>query len=190
MDSGSIGQLVYLVLLLCAVGGWVIVEYRNRLGHALRTTLAWGLIFVGVMAGYGLWNDLQSEVQRQAVVMADRIEVPRSPDGHYYLTLEVSGKPINFMVDTGATNVVLSRDDAESIGIDPSQLAYVGQAYTANGVVQTARVRLEDVVLGPWRDDSVGAWVNNGDMQGSLLGMDYLGQFHVEIAGERMVLRR
>jgi aspartyl protease family protein len=190
MDSGSIGQLVYLVLLLCAVGGWVIVEYRNRLGHALRTTLAWGLIFIGVMAGYGLWNDLQSEVQRQAVVMADRIEVPRSPDGHYYLTLEVSGKPINFMVDTGATNVVLSRDDAESIGIDPSSLAYVGQAYTANGVVQTARVRLEDVVLGPWRDESVGAWVNNGDMQGSLLGMDYLGQFHVEIAGERMVLRR
>jgi aspartyl protease family protein len=116
--------------------------------------------------------------------------VPRAPDGHYYLTLEVAGTPVEFMVDTGATNVVLSRRDAERVGVDLDGLMYLGQAQTANGTVRTARVRLDDVTLGPWRDDRIAAWVNEGEMDGSLLGMDYLGQFHVELAGDRMVLRR
>jgi aspartyl protease family protein len=190
MDSSSIGQLLYLVILLCAVAGWVLVKYRNRLGQALRTAVAWGLIFVGVMAGYGLWGDLRSDIHRQAVMVGDRLEVPRSPDGHYYLTLSISDQPIEFLVDTGATNVVLSRADAEKLGIDTRNLAYTGEAQTANGTVPTSRVRLEDVVLGPWRDTGMPVWVNGGDMDGSLLGMDYLGRYRIEIAEDRLILQR
>ena len=44
--------------------------------------------------------------------MADaRIEVPRSNDGHYHLTLDVNGTPVDFMVDTGASGVVLSQNE-------------------------------------------------------------------------------
>ncbi len=190
MDGGSFSQLIYLLVLLGAVGGWVIVEYRDRLGLALRTGLAWALIFLGAMAGYGLWSDLRTDVQRQAVMVGDRLEVPRSADGHYYLTLNMRGKPVSFMVDTGATNVVLSRADARRIGIEVEDLVYLGEAQTANGTVRTSRVVIDDVALGPWRDQSLPAWVNEGDMDGSLLGMEYLGLFHIEIAGDRMVLRR
>lgn len=190
MDSGSIGQLVYLVILLCALGGWVLVEHRKRMGQALRTAMAWGLIFVGVMAGYGLWTDLRSDIHRQAVLVGDRLEVPRSPDGHYYLTLTISDQPIEFLVDTGATNVVLSREDAAKLGLDPQNLVYTGQAQTANGTVPTSRVRVEDVLLGPWQDPSLSVWVNGGDMQGSLLGMDYLGRYRIEISGDRLILQR
>ena len=83
MDSENTARLIYLALLLAAVGGWVRVEYRGRLGAALRTAMAWGLIFVGVMAGYGLWTDMRSDVRRQAVMVGDAMEVPRAPDGHY-----------------------------------------------------------------------------------------------------------
>ena len=190
MNSDSYAQLIYLVLLLAAVGGWVLVEYRGRLGAALRTGLAWGLIFIGVMAGYGLWTDMRSDVRRQAVMAGEAMEVPRAPDGHYYLTLAINGTPVEFMVDTGATNVVLSRRDAERLGIDPASLVYLGEAQTANGTVRTARVKLPEVVLGPWRDESLAAWVNDGEMDGSLLGMDYLGKFHLELAEDRLLLRR
>ena len=61
MNGDDLGRLAYLGLLLTAVGGWVIVEYRQRLGQALRVAMAWGLIFVGLMAGYGLWNDLRRD---------------------------------------------------------------------------------------------------------------------------------
>jgi aspartyl protease family protein len=190
MDSTSTAQLIYLVLLLCAVGGWVIVEHRKRLGQVTRSFAAWALIFVGVMAGYGLWSDLQSDFQQKALVAGDRIEVPRAPDGHFYLTLDIAGAAVPFMIDTGASNIVLSAADAREVGIDPASLAYVGQARTANGVVTTARIRLPSVELGPWRDEDVAAYVTSGEMEGSLLGMDYLGRFHIEIAGNRLILRR
>ena len=191
MDSETTGRLLYLMLLLAAVGGWVIVEYRKRMGQALRTAAAWGLIFVGVMAGYGLWNDMRSQIApRQMVAETGAIEVPRAADGHYYLTLVVNGTPVQFLADTGATNMVLSARDARRIGLDPNGLVYVGRAQTANGTVATARVALGAVELGPFRDEDFPAWVNRGDMDASLLGMDYLSLYRVEIAGDRMVLHR
>lgn len=190
MDGDTVARLAYLMILLVAVGGWVIVEYRNRMGLALRTAMAWVLIFVGVMAGYGLWSDLRSDVQRQAVMVDGQMEIPRAPDGHYYVTLDVSGTPVNFLVDTGASNVVLSQEDARSVGIDTGALVYLGEAETANGPVRTSRVKLADVSLGPWRDEVLPAWVSDGQMPGSLLGMDYLGRFYIELAGDTMILRR
>jgi aspartyl protease family protein len=191
MDSETIGRLFYLVLLLAAVGGWIMVEYRQRMGQALRVAMAWGLIFVGVMAGYGLWNDLRSDIAPQQLISeAGVIEVPRAEDGHYYLTLQVNGTAIQFLADTGATNMVLSQADARRIGIDPEGLLYLGTAQTANGTVRTARVDLPSVELGPYLDRDFSAWINEGDMDKSLLGMDYLALYRVELAGNMMVLRR
>ncbi len=191
MDSDQAGRLTYLVLLLIAVGGWVMVEYRTRIGQALRVALAWGMIFLGVAAGYGLWNDLRDDIlPRQMVTEAGAVEIPRAADGHYYVQLDIGGQAVLFLADTGATNVVLSPADARRLGIDPAGLVYTGQAMTANGMVRTARVRLSDVQLGPFADDSLAVWVNEADMDGSLLGMDYLGRFRIEIARDKMVLRR
>jgi aspartyl protease family protein len=190
MPGGGAAQLFYLVLLLLAVGGWAMVEYRGRLGLAARTAAAWGLIFLGVAAGYGLWSDIRRDIPRQATLQDGAIEIPRAADGHYHLTLQINGTPVSFLADTGASNMVLSRADARRLGIDPDSLAFVGQARTANGIVRTARVRLPEVTLGPWQDRNVPAFVNDGDMDLSLLGMDYLGLFHVEMARDRMILRR
>jgi aspartyl protease family protein len=190
MDSDQIAQLVYLVLLLVAVGGWVLVEYRTRLGVALRTAMAWGMIFLGVMAGYGLWTDIKTDIAPRQMVAGGQIEVPRAQDGHYYLTLEINAEPIRFMADTGASNMVLSDADAARLGIDPASLAYMGEASTANGVVRTANVTLPVVELGPYRDEDFRAYVTEGDMDISLLGMDYLGQYRIEIADGTMILRR
>jgi aspartyl protease family protein len=148
------------------------------------------MIFVGVIAGYGLWGDIRSSITPQQQISGERIEVPRAADGHYYLTLTIAGTKVPFMVDTGASNVVLTRADARRLGIDPDVLNYFGEANTANGVVRTARVKLTDVELGPVKDAVLTAYVNDGEMDGSLLGMDYLGRFRIEIAGDRMILTR
>lgn len=190
MDGDNIAQLIYLGLLLAAVGGWVLVEYRTRMGQALRTALAWGMIFVGLMAGYGLWGDLRHDIVPMQQANGAAVSIPRAADGHYYPTLTIDGRDLTFMADTGATSVVLSRDDARRLGIDPASLTYLGQAYTANGVVRTATVRLNNVTFGPFTDASVTAQVNEGDMAGSLLGMDYLGRFSVTMAEDQMILTR
>lgn len=191
MKGDNFGQLIYLGILLAALAGWVLVEYRQRMGQALRTALAWGMIIVGLMAGYGLWNDAKnSGFARQTMGEAGELIVPRSADGHYYLTLTINGQAVEFVADTGATNVVLSPADAKRVGIDPADLNFMHSAETANGTVDIARTKLDTVVLGPFADRDVTAWVNGAPMEGSLLGMDYLGMFEIKIAGDRMVLRR
>ena len=191
MDGETLGRVAYLAIILVALGGWMMVEFRQRMGQALRMAMAWGLIFIGVMAGYGLWTDVRRDILPSQMVSAGgAVEVPRAADGHYYLTVTINGTPIVFMADTGASTMVLSREDARRLGIDPESLAYLGEASTANGVVRTARVNLPLVELGPFRNEDFSAWVNAGEMDGSLLGMDYLGQFRLEIAGNKMILRQ
>ena len=191
MDGETLARLGYLALLLAAVGGWVIVEFRGRMGQALRTAAAWALIFIGVMAGYGLWQDIQTDIApRQTVMESGEIRVPRAEDGHYYLTLDINGTTVQFMADTGASNVVLNTQDARRLGIDPETLMYLGEARTANGVVRTARVTLPEVALGGYLDQDVKAWVNEGELDISLLGMDYLGRYRIEIDRGEMILRR
>ncbi len=191
MDGETMARLGYLAIILAALGGWVMVEFRQRMGQALRMALAWGLIFVGVMAGYGLWSDIRRDIMPIQEVAADAaVEVPRAADGHYYLTLLIDGTGVPFMVDTGASGMVLSAEDAERLGIDIDGLAFQGQASTANGMVRTARVTLSLVELGPFRNEEFGAFVTEGELDQSLLGMDYLGQFRMEFDGRKLILRQ
>ncbi len=191
MDGETLARVGYLAIILVAVGGWVMVEFRERMGQALRMGLAWGLIFVGIMAGYGLWSDIRRDVMPMQEVVADGVvEVPQAEDGHYYLTLTIDGSPVPFMVDTGASGMVLASRDAESLGIDLQDLRFLGEASTANGVVRTARVTLDRVELGPFTNDQFQAFVTEGELDQSLLGMDYLAQFRMEFAGGKLILRQ
>ena len=191
MDASILARVAYLGIILVALLGWVLVEYRGRLGFAARSALAWGMIFLGAMAGYGLWDDIRGSVLPvQSVTAGGHIEIPRAEDGHYYLTLTIDGTEVEFLADTGASNVVLSNSDAERLGIDPANLAYMGEAETANGVVQTADVTIRNVKLGPFEDAKIRASVTKGAMEGSLLGMNYLGLYRIEIDQDKMILSR
>ena len=191
MDGDTLARVGYLAIILVALGGWVLVEFRQRMGQALRMAMAWGLIFVGIIAGYGLWSDIRQDILPMQELAADgSVEVPRAEDGHYYLTLTINGTAVPFMVDTGATGMVLAGVDADRLGIDPESLSYLGEASTANGVVRTARVTLPTVELGPFRNQDFRAYVTEGALDQSLLGMDYLGQFRMEFSGGKLILRQ
>jgi aspartyl protease family protein len=193
MTGDQIAQLTYLALLGVAIGFWVLMRVRGGFGQLAQYAAIWGLIFLGVIAAVGLWGDIRQTVapQQSVAVNEGRITVPRSADGHYYLTLEVNGTPTRFMVDTGASEVVLTRAAADRAGIDTDGLAYFGRALTANGEVATAPVRLDSIGTGPLTERGFRAWVNSGEMPEPLLGMSYLNRFErIEIAGGELVLYR
>lgn len=191
MSGETLAQIGYLGLILVALGGWAIVEFRGRMGFALRAGLAWGLIFLAVVAAFGIWSDLKSDLMQSAVFRdSGRIEIPRDPDGHFYMTLQINGTPIRFMADTGASSMVLTQADAARLGIDVASLAFDGEAMTANGIVRTASLRLPQVAFGPHLDENFPAFVNEGQMDGSLLGMEYLSAFRIELDGAKMILQR
>ncbi|MBT8412948.1 MAG: TIGR02281 family clan AA aspartic protease [Boseongicola sp.] len=191
MNNIDLDSLIYLTILGAAVIGWFIAENRQGLGKIARMLVAWGLIFVGFVGAYGLWEDIEGElVPRQAVVAdGSAISIPRSFDGHFHLTLQINDVPVDFLVDTGATDIVLTLKDAARIGLDPDELAFIGRARTANGDVRTAFATLDTVELGPFSHRNIPASVNEGEMPGSLLGMRYLSLFdRIEISGDQMTL--
>jgi len=193
MNEFEFGNLVYLGILGCAIVFWFVTNHRQSFGKSLQQGLAWLLIFVGVVAAYGMWGDIRSTVLVQATVneQTGSIEIPRSPDGHYRLALDVNGARLDFIVDTGASEIVLSKADAARAGLNPDDLPYYGRAYTANGEVRTAPVRLDEVRLGTMVDRDVAASVNGGDLDQSLLGMSYLQRFQeITISGNKLILNR
>lgn len=193
MDGLQLGHLAYLVLLGCAVVFWFVADARRSPGRTAQQAVLWGLLFLGVIAAYGLWDNVsQTVLPRQTVnTLADRIEIPRSPDGHYYLQAQINDQPVRFVVDTGASDIVLSRADARAAGINPDTLVYTGRANTANGAVATAVVRLDRFTVGGIEDRNLRAAVTDGDLGISLLGMRYLERFaRIEIIGGNLILTR
>ena len=187
------GQLIYLILLLVAVGGWFLGQGRANLGKMSQQALVWVFIFIGVIAVVGLWGDIRQTVAPRQSVMSEagRIELPRAQDGHYYVTAQINGVPVNFVVDTGASAVVLTLKDAQRAGIDTDRLAFAGQAGTANGVTQVASVRLDRFDIGGISDPGLRVLVNQGEMRNSLLGMSYLQRYgSVEIRDGTLILTR
>ncbi len=81
-----------------------------------------------------------------------------------------------FLVDTGATDVVLSVTDARRLGIDPDELSFTRLYDTANGTVSGAPVRLGEVSLGGVRVTAVRATVTDGGLNQSLLGLSFLNR--------------
>ena len=186
-------NLIYLGALLAFIGLWFVTQNRLSLGRTLQYALSWALIFAAAIAVVGLWGDLREVVRptQNVDARAGRIALPRAADGHYYVTAKVNGAPIRFVVDTGATGLVLSRDDARKAGIDTGQLIFHGRAQTANGTVRTAPVQIDRLSVGPIEDSDLRAWVTEGEMAGSLLGMSYLQRYsRIEITDGELVLTR
>ena len=190
MSSDNLATLAYLALLLVALGAWFIAQARRSPRKTSQHAAIWGLIFIGVIAAIGLWGDVRQTVLPAAATVSEggQIIVPRGQDGHYHVIAEVNGTRIAFVVDTGATDVVLTEKDAARAGIDLAALAYTGRARTANGEVRTAPVRI-DISLGGMEDSRLRASVNEGEMSQSLMGMSFLSRFsRVEIARGELVL--
>lgn len=195
MAGDEISRIVYLAILGGALLGYVLVAHRGGIGKALRHLMLWGLIFLGVAAGFALWEDTFAPRSQVLIAGDGQIVIPRARDGHYHVTLEINGVPIRLVLDTGATDLVLSKRDAALAGLDPGALAFDGRARTANGMVPIARVVLDEVVLAKdglrITDRRVPAFVNQGDLDVSLLGMGYLERFaRIEIVGGRLILTR
>lgn len=181
----------YVIVLLVVVGSFFFGDFRNRLSRALQHLAIWALIITSATVLFAYRDTIEARLfPSTAVVEAgDTILLRRARDGHFYATLAINGAPIRFIVDTGASQVVLSQQDAIRVGLDPANLVYRGRAYTANGVVRTAQVRLRDVRFGNRIDSNLRASVNQGELETSLLGMAYLSKFaRIEIAGKEMRL--
>lgn len=180
-----------MALLLLILGIGLFSLYRARLGAAVQHAAIWVLIFGGVIVLYGFREVLLSELNPSTAQVrdAETLVLARAQDGHFRARVTVEGVPVEMLVDTGATRIVLSRADATRLGLAPE--VYDLRVRTANGVVRAASVRLDSVRLGTFEDRNVAAMVTSSPLDISLLGMGYLDRFaSVTFAGDRLILKR
>ena len=192
MDTHDALRLVYLGILITAILGGLLYRSRHRMSQFARNAFMWVLIIGGTVVAVASFQGAGSiPFAKQASVSEGRIELAMQPNGHYHVRALVNEVPIDFIVDTGASHVVLTREDAARVGINLDELAYIGSASTANGIVRTAPVRLDSIEIEEVRDSNVRAVVNEGEMAGSLLGMSYLSRYDkIEISKGRLILTR
>jgi len=119
------------------------------------------------------------------------VKIRKRLDGHFTVKAEVNGAATTMIVDTGASTIVLSPEDAKRAGIDVSRLNFTVPVITANGRTVAAKVRLNTVAVGPLQREDVDALVAEPKaLNESLLGMSFLGRLRsYEFSGDFLTLR-
>lgn len=198
-SRGATADLVWWSALLVLVASGVLASRRLRLGKTVRDLAIWAAVAAGLVAVYGFRNELTTvgyrimgelEPSRSQQRAAGVLEFRRAGDGHFYVDAMVNGRRVRFLVDTGASDIVLAPDDARRLGYSPSNLTFDRIYQTANGVGRGARVVLDSIAVGDIRFRDVPASVNDAPMPESLLGLSFLDRLSsFEVRGDSLIFR-
>lgn len=182
-DDDKRMQLIYLCVILAVLTGGLAARLQARPGTTLAHLGTWGVIFAALILVYsyrdqfgGLGDRFAAELvpARGTETGPASIAYSAGADGHYQVYGAIDGSSVRFLVDSGATDIVLSPDDARMLGMQPEYLDYTMVAQTANGTVRGAPVRLKTLKVGPIVMHDLPATVNEAEMPVSLLGMEFL----------------
>ncbi len=123
----------------------------------------------------------------------DRVaRIEAAANGHFVTEATINGTAVEVVVDTGATGVALSYEDAEAIGISLTDADYTRESETANGRTRIAPIKLDEIRIGDVVVENVDAFVAEpGKLFGTLLGMTFLNRIsRVDMRGRELVLEQ
>lgn len=199
-QEGAGERLVYLAFLLLIVLVYGFRFRRVQMLPLVKIGLAWAAIVSGVVIAYAqrdtlqvLWADLRGEIAPTiAVAKAEgEVELRKAWDGHFRAVARVNGENVGMLIDTGASIVLLSYEDAVAAGLEPQEMEYTMPVTTANGRSHVAPVMLETITIGAVGLDNVRAAVAQpGRIHSSLLGMSFLGRLEeTSFRRDRLILK-
>jgi aspartyl protease family protein len=203
LDADDAPYMLYYVMWASLLGGGILASQRN-LGQSVRQLGIWVLIFAVLSSVYVFKDDAQNFASRLTAGLipgrsATIIDASgrrstilyMGQNGHYQADVTVNGVSIPMMIDTGATTIALSYEDADRLGLDPGSLNFTGTVMTANGPARTAYVTLPEIEVGGIRRTNLAAGIaERGKLGGSLLGMNFLSSLKsFSFSGNEMVLQ-
>jgi aspartyl protease family protein len=197
------GYLIYYAAFAALVGSGILAS-RHDLGKAVRQLGLWALILLGLVTAYVYRDDAQQVASRvtaglipgRAASEVDEngfntVVLYKAQGGHFLTDTMVDGSPISMMVDTGATTIALSYEDAERAGLNPQNLDFNSTVLTANGPARSATVTIPQLSVGGITRTNLKAGVaERGKLDRSLLGMNFLSTLSaVSFSGDELRLR-
>ena len=199
-QDGANERLVYFgfFLLIALVYGF---RFRRvRMIPLVKIGLAWAAIFSGIIIAYGnrdvlqsAWATLRGEIAPTIAVarVEGEVELRKAFDGHFRAVAKINGANVGMLIDTGASIVLLSYEDAVNAGLSPQTLDFSMPVTTANGRSFVAPVTIDTLTIGSVGLDNVRAAVAQpGKIHSSLLGMSFIGRLQeTSFRQDRLILK-
>ena len=197
LDETTFGYLVLWLALLVYLLGGLMSRYGGRANWLVRDAVTWLALGLALVTAYSYKEEIAPLAARVVgeLLPGTAMTVEQSAGGVTEIRirkrLDVNGKAIAMIVDTGASTIVLRPEDAVKAGVDVDRLTYSVPVLTANGGTVAARIRLDTVSIGPLDRKNVDALVaQHGAMTESLLGMSFLSRLRsYEFSGDFLTLR-
>jgi aspartyl protease family protein len=198
LSSAAFASLIYKIALLLFLGGLVLTMFREGFTQAITSALLWVVIGLVLVVAYSYRYELHDVADRVMVVLVPghvvshgrTVEISRANAGDFDISAQINGSRVAMVLDTGASSVVLTRDDAKAAGLPLEVLNYTVAIDTANGRTHAAPVKLDRIAIGGLVERSVDALVaQQGTLRMSLLGMSFLNRLQSwEVSGDRLLL--
>jgi aspartyl protease family protein len=196
-SSDDTANFIYLILLLAFLVNAIIFNKKIKASKVILQLSCWLGIALLIIFLYSFRyefinakNRIKSELfPSSAIIQNDQIIINISQDNHYYIDLIINNEKIKFLIDTGASDLVLSKFDAKKIGIDFDRLNFNKIYQTANGQTKGASIILDNIEISGLLFKNIPASVNLSPMRHSLLGMRFLNNFKkYEFYQNRLIL--
>ena len=178
-DNGY--HLTYLIILAIIIGGSVIASNRTHWKRNLQYATGWAGIFLVLMIGYTYKEQLlDSKLGSELIPGRTTIEANGSmtlharADGHFYINATINNHKLRFMIDTGASDIMLTRETADRVGLTIAPDAKKQRYSTASGITHGLEVTIGQLRVGDFVLKRATAYVNQGNATTNLLGMDFL----------------
>jgi aspartyl protease family protein len=197
MEDGPslIWGVVCILLLLSSLAA-----RRLPLGYVAKASLAWIAIFAALFAIFSfrfefkaVWERVKADISGTAgqSVSGEDITIRRQDDGHYWLQVDVNGKPVRFMIDSGATTTAVNASTARETGIQVDADGYPVFLSTANGRVTAQRGIIQSFKIGTHEIGQHNVVVSESFGDTNVLGMNFLDSMQSwKVEGNVMTLKQ
>ena len=186
MTNSDLPQIIYLVALLAFLLSGVLFNKQIKASKLFGQAAIWLVIIfvlVGIYSFRFTFSNFKERISGElfpsqiSKVGARKLAIKAANDGHYYMDILVNGSKIRFMVDTGASDIVLNYPDAKKAGINPREISSFRRYQTANGSVVNGITNIDEMRLSDVVFRNVKVAISDRNMGTSLLGMSFLNQF-------------
>jgi aspartyl protease family protein len=183
---------------LWLVSAGILTTGRLRWAEKARHAAIWAGIVAVLVLGFSYRDELEGVGRRvrsefssyPVATNAHELVVTQGQDGGFFIMGQVNGQPVRFLVDTGASETVLSPADARRLGVDPATLRFDHSAETANGIGYGAPFTADSLTVGQIKLTGFPMVINQAPMSSSLLGLTFLGRLEsFQVRGRKLYLK-
>ena len=192
-------SLIYDFGLLTLVTSSLVFARQFKLRQTIQYLVIWTGLLAVIVVGYTFRDDMRGAFLKIRGEIAPAYAVSLKPhslsvnqeaDGSFYIMGKVNGLQMKFLLDTGASDIVLSPADAQRLGMDAAALKFDRSIETANGVGHAAFTTVDHLVVGDLALSSVEVSVNQTPMATSVLGMAFFRRLETfTVRGAQMTLK-